>query len=190
MKKSLTILIIISVLSLGVIGVYAYLYRQIISTATQVASLSVELETQRSQAESLEHLKDLAVVAKANRDKLSKYIAPGGQTDKMIAVFEALAAETGATSSLGSLNVQNNVELPANLEELSMSFAFTGTWKQVISFEKTLETIPYKVTIKDLQLQGSRPSQNATGQTIQKNPEWTASYSFSIVKEKDKDETQ
>lgn len=177
MNRNIIFLIIVGTLTLLAGGVYGYLYNYIRTTSARVAELNLELQTQKQQAQGLEHLKDLAGQATISRDKLMKYIVPGNNSADAIAFVESLARETGATSTLSSVNVVPNDMLPLGTEYFEVSLSFSGTWKQVISFEKTLETMPYKAIVNSLELN--------SGRTGGSSRDWNANYKFSLVKEKE-----
>lgn len=177
MKRNLIILIILSVLLLCVGGVYGYLYYSITTVSQTATELNIELETEKSQVQSLEHLKELAGQAKTNRDLLMKFIVPGNNSAEAIAFVESLSKETGAKATLSSVNVADDPTLPQNTEYFLVSLALSGTWKQVIGFEKILETMPYKAKVESLEL--------TSGITSPTTREWSGNYVFSLVKGKE-----
>lgn len=177
MKQNLIILSVLGVLILCIGGVYGYLYHSITTVSQTANQLNTELETEKSQVQSLEYLKELAAKAKTNRDLLMKFIVPGNNSAEAIAFVESLSEETGAKATLSSVNVADDPTLPQNTEYFVVSLALSGTWKQVMGFERILETMPYKAKVQSLEL--------TSGITSPTTREWSGSYNFSLVKGKE-----
>ncbi len=174
--------ILILVLSIGIFGVSIFLNYILLD---RVSSMKVEADTnitnvisKQKMSEYYKGVKNLSLSSKGDREKIDQSFVDYNDTVKFIEQIEKTADLVGVKLDIGNLSDNTKKdEQQALVGQLDFNVNIIGSWDKVTRFVLTLESLPYKIVLNNVQF-------NKTGSEIIKPNEvqmWRAGISFSVL---------
>jgi Tfp pilus assembly protein PilO len=146
---------------------------------SQADAGSTEIISKTKLADYYKNIKNLSIVSSEDRAQLDGMLVDYSDAVEFIEQIEKTADQIGVKLDIGNLAEEkkdDKASLPL-IGKLDFTVNVTGSWDRVTRFALAIESLPYKITVNDLQI-------SRTGSEIGsgKAPSvWRGGLSFSVL---------
>lgn len=173
MSSSAKILIVISLVSLVVLGGVAMFFMEIRSVNEQANAYAEQVRAEQQRQYRSESLQEMLENNAHEIARLDEYVVGEEGTPALLSRVEEIGAMSGA-----SVNTRAVEATPGDLgqgeEILGMNITIAGTWQEVYRTIALIETTPLKITVTAFNLS----SNNSDEEEIR----WEATVKLNVVK--------
>ncbi len=131
--------------SLFIMGLYCYLWFEIIQKNQDVAALLGEVEKLTVERESLTSTKEQIAETAPLRDKLARYFIPKDGVVSFLNGIQALGAENHLGFKVGSVAIEDEASAPDVFENVKLNLEIEGEWSDLYRFATLAELLPLRV---------------------------------------------
>lgn len=192
------LVIILTILVLLLAGGYYYFFSSLRAAGESISNLQNNTDSLLAEQANLSALRAVFSQTTSDRDKINSYFVQSDGAIDFVTTIENLAAFVNLSHETNSIDTQSMNPPDASHEILHMNFRTTGSWQNTYYFISLLETLPYNITINQINLHAtgdttnqivaenvdlSASSSSSTPKTVTKRASvWEATYDFSVVK--------
>lgn len=169
MKKNsyTSLLIILSTILLVILGVWGYIFNNILVNKANTNSTLIEIEKQKRDNNNLASVRSLISDVKSNVLTLDGDFIYSDEIAGFVETIEKEAKNADVTLAVGNLNF--NKDSVAVVKPLTARIDIEGSWQAVISFIGRIERFPKNIKIDRVNL-------SRLGDIKEKTTKWKASF--------------
>ncbi|MCF7865753.1 MAG: type 4a pilus biogenesis protein PilO [Candidatus Pacebacteria bacterium] len=197
-NKTNTSLILISIITLCVVGCFYYVVTYVSSLSQKSADLKGEIESKQIKINHIQNVNKSAEKTSGDAVKIMEhFIKPDGSID-FISSVESAAADFSLKYNTNSIENVEYEELSSQGKQiLKISMSLSGGWKNILKFLTYIESLPYAVRVDKVEMSSGVAVENTETSTVDSSGKaslkavpteisWKLSIIFSVVKIKEK----
>jgi len=149
------LLFVLALLTLVVLGIYAYLFNSVLRVNGVITQLRSDLSYEVEREVRVSSVASVVEDTEKEREAVVSYFGTQEEVVDIISMFEELGHVAGVSPDVSSVTIQGR-DMPNEQPRLVLQIRTEGTWKEVQHFLALVEAFPraVRVTTADFSLVG------------------------------------